>query len=420
MKLIYIMKKLKWTTIRLLYKGATMSIEELHFPFLSKEHVLLRKSIREFAKQEIIPNSLDRDKTENLEGTVKIFKKLSELGYAGIRLPDKYEGQNMDIYSTIILMEELGYADLSIALTMLIHVGTAAACINQLASEELKREYLPLIAKGEKILAFAMTEEDVPGSLSTYMQTQAHFEKDKYIINGTKAFITNASIADFFIVFARTNPNEIGHKGISLFLVEKDFPGISIDEEPALGDRAGSWGTIRFNNCEVPKKNLIMEAPNAFATAMHFFNYERMENPSVCNGIAHRALDESIQFLSKRKDPRTGKSFIKSYQGVQFQVAEMYALIRSSRLNVWHAAYLSENGYAFTKEVSAAKFFANEAVRKVCTDAIQLHGGYGFSASMAVEKLFRDGMFGGIAGGTLEALKDRTTREIVREKGITS
>ena len=325
----------------------------------------------------------------------------------------------MDMYSEIILMEELGYADPNIAVTMLIHTGAAAACIYQLAPEELKQKYLPAIARGEKILAFAMTEDIVPGSWSSYMKTTSKLDGDRYILNGRKVFITNAGIADLFVVFARLDQEKPDHRGVGIFLVEKDFPGFSFEgEEPTLGLRAASWGTISFNNCEVPKENLIMGPPKAFAAAMNLFNQERLENPSVCNGIAARALDETVNFLSQRKDPRSGKSFIESYQSLQFKIAEMYAMIRSSRLSVWHAAYLLESGYPYIKEVSAAKFFANEAVRKVCSDAVQLHGGYGYSASLIAEKLLRDGMFGGIAGGTLEALKLRTIREIFKERGI--
>jgi acyl-CoA dehydrogenase len=388
-------------------------------PFLKEEHRLLRSSVREFAEKEIIPTALERDKNCDVEGTVKIFKKLARLGYAGIRIPEKYGGQEMDMYSEIILMEELGYADPSVAVTMLIHTGAAAACIYQLAPDELKQNYLPAIAKGEKILAFAMTEDEIPGSWSSYMKTTAKVDGDKYILNGRKVFITNAGIADLFVVFARVDHEKLDHRGIGIFLVEKEFPGVSFEsEEPALGLRAASWGTISFNKCEVPKENLITGPPNAFAAAMNLFNQERLENPSVCNGIATRALDESINFLSQRRDPRSGKSFIESYQSLQFRIAEMYALIRASRLGVWHAAYLLENGHPYVKEVSAAKFFANEAVREVCNYAIQLHGGYGYSASLIVEKLLRDGMFGGIAGGTLEALKLRTIREILRKKGL--
>jgi len=326
----------------------------------------------------------------------------------------------MDIYSEIILMEELGYADPSVAITMLIHTCAAAACIYKLASDELKQRYLPAVAKGEAILAFAMTEDAVPGSWSSYIKTTAKLEGNKFVINGRKVFITNAGIADLFVVLARMS-EEKDHRGIGVFLVEKKFPGVVIEgEEPSLGLRAASWGTISFENCEVPRENLIMGPPKAFAAVMDLFNMERLGNPSICNGIAARAFDEAITFLSQRKDPRTGESFIEGYQGLQFKIAEMYSLIRASRLSVWHAAYLYENGLPYVKEVSAAKFFANEAVRRVCLEALQLHGGYGYSAALVVEKLLRDGIFGGIGGGTLEVLKLRVVREILKERGIVS
>ncbi|MEM3586343.1 MAG: acyl-CoA dehydrogenase family protein [Candidatus Jordarchaeaceae archaeon] len=326
----------------------------------------------------------------------------------------------MDIYSEIILMEELGYADPCVAAIMVIHTGTAAARIYKLAPEEIKQRYLPSIAKGEKILAFAMTEDAVPGSWLSYMKTTAKLvEGDKYIINGRKVFITNAGIADLFVVFARTNPKEKGHRGISIFLVERNFPGLVFEgEEPALGIRAASWGTILFDNCEVPKKNVILEAPNAFAAALDLFNVERLENSSVCNGIATRALDETINFLSQRKEPKNGESFLNTYQSLQFKISDMYALIRASRLNVWHTAYLMENVFPYIKQVSASKFFANEVVRKVCLEAVQLHGGYGYSTAFFVEKLLRDGIFGGIGWGTIEILKLRVIREIFREIGM--
>ena len=391
-----------------------MYLEDLKLPFLTTEHQLLRQSIRDFAKKELIDGALERDEKNDINETVRLFKKLNKLDVLGIRIPEKYGGAGADMYSELILMEELGYADASVALTTLIHTGAAAAVIYEMAPEELKQKYLPKVATGEKILAFAMTESDVPGSWSSYMQTSARLDGDHYVLNGTKVFITNATIADLFVVFARTNPEEKGHKGIGIFLVEKDFPGISTAEEPSFGDGAGSWGSVFFDNCRVPKENLIKDGPTAFAEAMRLFNYERMENPSICNGIAQRALDETISFLSQRKEPKKGLPFTKAYQHVQFKLAEMYARIRASRLMVWHACFLAENGHPFVKEVSSAKFFANETVRWVCEQALQLHGGYGFSKSFIVQKLLRDGFFGGIAGGTLEALKDRTARELLK------
>lgn len=391
-----------------------MYLDDLKLPFLTTEHQLLRQSIRDFAKKEIMEGALERDEKNDIKETVRLFKKLRQLDVLGIRIPEKYGGVGADMYFELILMEELGYADASVALTTLIHTGAAAAVIYEMASEELKQKYLPKVATGEKILAFAMTESDVPGSWSSYMQTTARLDGDHYVLNGTKVFITNATIADLFVVFARTTPDEKGHKGIGIFLVEKEFPGVSTAEEPSFGDGAGSWGSIFFDNCQVPKENLVKDAPTAFAEAMQLFNYERMENPSICNGIAQRALDETISFLSQRKDPRKGFPFTKSYQHVQFKLAEMYARIRASRLMVWHACYLAENGHPFIKEVSSAKFYANETVRWVCEQALQLHGGYGFSRSFIVQKLLRDAFFGGIAGGTLEALKDRTARELLK------
>ncbi len=284
----------------------------------------------------------------------------------------------------------------------------------------LREKYLPSIASGERILAFAMTEDEVPGSWSSYMKTKAEIKGDKYLLNGRKTFITNAGVADIFIVFARLNLME-GARGIGMFIVERDFPGFHFDGEiPGLGVRALSWGTITLEDCEVPRENLIVSPPKAFSLAMDMFNTERIGNPSICNGIAQRAFDEALEFLVGRRDPRTGKSLLESYQGLQFKIAEMASLIRSSRLNVWHCAYLIQSGKPYVKEVQLAKLFANEMVRKICIDSMQLQGGYGYSAELFTEKLVRGGMFGGIGWGALEILKLRYISELMKEKGITS
>ncbi len=160
---------------------------------------------------------MERDEKGDLKETVRLFRKLKDLDVFGLRIPEKYSGMGADMYSELILMEELGYADASVAITTLIHTGAAAAVIYEMASEEIKQKYLPKVATGEKILAFAMTEGDVPGSWSSYMQTTATLDGDHYVLNGTKVFITNATIADLFVVFARTHPEEKGHKGIGIF-----------------------------------------------------------------------------------------------------------------------------------------------------------------------------------------------------------
>ncbi|MEM2509524.1 MAG: acyl-CoA dehydrogenase family protein [Candidatus Methanomethylicia archaeon] len=392
----------------------------MYLPFLNGKHLLIRSTLRDFASRRLIATDVMRREREgDINGTVEVFRELAKLGYTGIRIPEDYGGMGEDIYSWIILMEELGYFDPNIAGMMLIHTGAASQCIVHFASEDLKRKYLPLIARGERILAFAMTEDEIPGSWSSYMKTKAEIKGDKYLLNGRKTFITNAGVADIFIVFARLDPMEKGARGIGMFIVEKNFPGFHFDGEiPGLGTRALSWGTITLEDCEVPRENLIVGPPKAFSLAMDMFNTERIGNPSICNGIAQRAFDEALEFLIQRRDPRTGKSFLESYQGLQFKIAEMASLIRSSRLNVWYCAYLIQNEKPYVKEVQLAKLFANEMVRRVCIDSMQLQGGYGYSAELLTEKLVRGGMFGGIGGGTLEILKLRYISELMKEKGL--
>jgi alkylation response protein AidB-like acyl-CoA dehydrogenase len=397
-----------------------MVLEDLHLPFLSEKHFLIRSTLRDFAGRRLkAADVIRRERDGDIWGTVEVFRDLARLGYAGIRVPEDYGGMGEDIYSWIILMEELGYFDPNVAGMMLIHTGAASQCIVHFASEDIKRKYLPSIARGERILAFAMTEESIPGSLSSHMTTSARLEGDKYIINGRKTFITNAGVADLFILFARVDQREKGARGIGMFIVERSSPGLRFDGEiPGLGMKALSWGSITLEDCEVPKENLILGPPKAFSKAMDMFNTERIGNPSICNGIAQRAFDEALEFLMKRIDPRSGKSFIESYQGIQFKIAEMASLIRSSRLNVWHSAYLIQSGKPYVKEVQLTKLFANEMVRKVCIDSMQLQGGYGYSAELLTEKLVRGCMFGGIGGGTIEILKLRYISELMREKGI--
>lgn len=393
-----------------------MVLEDVNLPFITDEHRIVRRTIREFCREKIIPNSL---KWERERFSVKsILMELAKLGVLGIRIPVEYGGQSSDLYSWITMLEELGYADASIAAPVLIHTGAASTLIVEYGSRDIKERYLPKIARGEKILAFAMTEAEVPGSWSSYLKTTAKLDNDHYVINGTKAFITNACIADLFIVFARTDPKTPGHRGVSVFLVEKN-DNMIITEEPSLGfNLPGLWGTIIFDDVRVPRENLLLPAPKAFTLSMLSFNRERIGNPSICNGIAQRAFDEAVNFLKGRRGPDHATGELKipftDYEYIRIKLAEIATKIKASRLMVYHAAYLIENSLPYVRDVSMAKAFANEVVREVAMDSLQLSGAYGYSGSFIVQKLLRDGLFGGIGGGTIEIQKLRIAEEILR------
>lgn len=375
--------------------------------------------MREFAEKEITPTALKRDKECDIKGTLEILKKLFSLGYGGIRVPREYGGAGEDLYSWIIMLEELGYADLSVAMPMLVHSGSACDIILDSGSESIKQKHLPLICKGEELLGIAITESDIPGSWASYVSTTASSRGGKYNLKGKKMFITNAGLANLFVVFARSSALEKGHEGVGIFLVERDSPGFSFEGEvPSIAATASSWGIISFDNCEVPDENMLMPPPDAFSRGMRMFNTERVGNPSICNGMAQRALDEAVRFLRDRKEPKAGKSFLDSYQDLQFKVAEMDASIRACRMLVWYAAFLLQNGLPPTKEVAEAKFLSNQTVRQVCTESAQLQGAYGLTKGLFAEKLVRDSMYGGIAGGTIEILKSRAASEIVKQMRI--
>ena len=361
---------------------------------LDEEHELLRRNLRQIAENELAPKAAYWDETETFPW--ESIKKLSELGIMGLTVPEAYGGSGGDMMSFVLALEEFARVDAATAVTLLIHLGVANKCIAMYGTEEQKRRYLPPLASGEKIAAFAMTEPGA-GSDALAMKTRAVDAGDHYVLNGVKHFITNGGVASTYTVLAKTD-STAGAKGISIFIVEKDFPGFSVaKEDHKMGIRGSSFAELVFDNCQVPKENLLLAAPRAFSRVMGLFNSERIGNASTCLGIAQGAFDFALRYVQERE---TFGHRLCENQGIQWMLADMAAQIESARLLIYRAADYIQKGLPFIKEASIAKLVANEMVVRVTNDAVQLLGGYGYTRDFPVERMMRDGKALSFGGGT--------------------
>jgi butyryl-CoA dehydrogenase len=303
-------------------------------------------------------------------------------------------------------MEELcragGFAPLT-------HLGASRA-ISEFAGEELRQKYLPPLASGETLGAYAQTEPGA-GSDATAMRTAAALDGDNYVLNGTKCFISNAEVADVFVVLAKTDPSQ-RKGGISVFIVEKDSPGLSVGKaEDKMGMDASPTNEIVFDNCVVPKDNLMVAEGEAFKLMMGSFNAERCGNSAACLGMAERAFKKAFAYAGQREAfdrPLT------RFQGIQWMLADMAIQIEAARLLTYNAAWKIDQKLPAAKEAAIAKCYANEMAQRVINDAIQIHGGYGYMKEYEVERLWRDVRGLAFGGGTPQILRNRIAAELLR------
>ena len=363
---------------------------------LSEEHEMIRKMVRDFAKNEVAPTAAERDEEERFDKG--LFDKMAELGLTGIPWPEEYGGIGSDYVAYCIAVEELSRVCASTGVTLSAHTSLASWPIFKFGTEEQKQRYLRPLATGEKIGAYGLTEPG-SGSDSGAMRTMARRDGDDYILNGSKIFITNGGVADTYVVFALTDP-EKKQKGTSAFIIEKDFEGFSVGKkEKKLGIRSSPTTEIIFEECRVPKENLLGEEGDGFKIAMMTLDGGRNGIAAQAVGIAQGALDAAIEYAKERV--QFGKP-ISAQQGVGFKLADMATSVEAARLLTYQAAWLESQGLPYGKESAMSKLFAGDAAMRVTTDAVQIFGGYGYTKDYPVERFMRDAKITQIYEGTQE------------------
>jgi len=391
--------------------GITTKIEEAQnlYPFvLTEEQEDLRREIREFAAREIAPNVSRWDETG--EFPLDAIKKLGAMGLLGILFPAEYNGAGMGYIDYVLALEELSAVDGSVGLTVAAHNSLGANHIFLAGAETQRRKYIPRLATGEWIAAWALTE---PGSGSDAggARTTAVRKGDHFVLNGTKTFITNGHYADVLVVIAVTAKDK-GTHGLSAFVVEKGTPGFRTGKkENKLGLRASDTAELIFDNCEIPANNLLGEEGEGFIDAMRVLDGGRISIAALSLGIARGALDAALKYVKERR--QFGKA-IAEFQGIQWKLADMATELDAARLLTQRAGVLKDAGRKVTRESSMAKLFASEVAVKICNEAVQLLGGYGFIKDYPVEKFYRDVKLCTIGEGTSEIQRMVIAREILK------
>ncbi len=379
------------------------------YPFiLTEEQEQLRHEIREFAMREIAPHVMEWD--EASEFPITTVKKLAQMGLLGIIFPPELGGAGLSYVDYVLAIEELSSVDGSIGIIVAAHNSLCTNHIFIAGSEAQKKKYVTRLASGEWLGAWALTEPGA-GSDASNSRTKAVKKGDRYILNGSKTFITNGRYADAVVVIAVTDKSK-GTHGLSAFLVEKGTKGFRPGKkENKLGLRASDTSELIFEDCEIPEENLIGVEGEGFIDAMRVLEGGRVSIAALALGIARGALDAALKYVKERR--QFGKA-IAEFQGIQWKLADMATMLDAARLLTQRAAVLKDGGRKVTRETSMAKLFASEVAVKICDDAVQLFGGYGFIKDYPVEKYYRDVKLCTIGEGTSEIQRMVIAREILK------
>ena len=372
-------------------------IERLLF---TKEHEMIHQAARDFAQNEIVPIAAEFDETG--EFPMKTIKKMGEMGFMGIEVPEEYGGAGMDTLAYVLALEEISKADAAHGTIMSVNNSLYAYGILNFGTEEQKKKFLPPVASGKAIGAYSLTEP-MSGSDAGTMQGRAVREGDYYIINGRKSWVTSGPVADYIVLFTMTDPTK-RHRGISAFLIETDKPGfVRGKKEPKLGIRASATSEIVFDDYRVPVSYRLGEEGEGFKIAMTVLDAGRIGIAAQALGIAEAAFEASVSYA---KDREAFGQKIGQFQGIGFKLADMKTRIEASRLLLYDAALAKErskkSGTRFTLEASMAKLFASETACFVTDAAVQIHGGMGYSKELPIERYYRDARITPIYEGTSE------------------
>lgn len=366
---------------------------------LTKEQSLFEKMIKSFAEKEVKPLAAEIDETERFP--VETVKKMAPLGIMGIPVPEEYGGSGGNNLMYSIAIEELSAACATTGVIVSAHTSLCVAPILENGTPAQKQKYLPKLASGEWLGAFGLTEPNA-GTDASAQQTTAIEDGDNYILNGSKIFITNAGYAQVYIILAMTDKSA-GIKGISAFIVEEGTPGFSIGKkEKKMGIRGSSTCELIFENCVIPKENLLGKIGKGFGIAMKTLDGGRIGIAAQALGIAQCAMDETVKYIKERK--QFGRP-ISAFQNTQFQLAELQTKISAARLLVRSAAFKKDQGINYSTDAAMAKLYAAEVAMEMANKAIQFHGGYGYTREYSVERLLRDAKITEIYEGTSEVQK---------------
>ena len=375
---------------------------------LSEEHLMIRDAARDFAQTELLPGVIERD--EKQEFPAEQIKKLGELGFMGMMVSPENGGSGMDTLSYVLAMEELSKIDASSSVVVSVNNSLVCWGLETFGSAEQKAKYLTRLASGEIIGSFCLSEPEA-GSDATSQATTAVDMGDHYLLNGTKNWITNGGTCEIALVIAQTD-REKGHRGINVLIVEKGMEGFVVGKkEDKLGIRGSDTHTLLFNDVKVPKENRIGEDGFGFKFAMKTLSGGRIGIAAQALGIAQGALDLALSYSKERTT--FGKP-IHEHQAIAFKLADMEMKIEQARMLVYKAAWLKDQGMAYDKESAMAKLAASEAAMWVSTEAVQVHGGYGFVKEYHVERLMRDAKITQIYEGTSEIQRIVISRDMIK------
>ena len=376
---------------------------------LTEEQLMIQSAARDFAQNECKPGVIERD--EHQKFPAEQVKKLGELGFLGMMVDPKYGGGGMDAISYVLAMEEISKVDASCSVVMSVNNSLVCWGLEHFGNEAQKQKYLVPLAKGEIIGAFCLSEPEA-GSDATSQRTTAIDKGDHYLVNGTKNWITNGSTASVYLVMVQTNV-ELGHKGINCLIMERGMPGFVVGpKENKMGIRGSDTHSLMFTDVKVPKENRIGEEGFGFKFAMKTLGGGRIGIASQALGIAQGAYELALAYSKERK--AFGK-LISQHQAIQFKLADMATRIECARLLIFKAAWLKDQGLPCEKEGAQAKVFASETAMWVTTEAVQVHGGYGFVKEYHVERLMRDAKITQIYEGTSEVQRIVISRALLMD-----
>lgn len=376
---------------------------------LTEEQKIWKKIVHEFAEKELRPKAREVDEKE--EFNWEAFRKAGPVGLTGMSIPEEYGGSNVDMVSNAIAFEELGWGCGSTALAFTAHNGLGTAPIALYGSKELKKKWLPLVASGKnKLGALALTEPGAGSDIQGGVITRAEKDGDEWVINGSKMWNTNASIAEYIITLVRTDLKG-GSKSLSMILVPTDSKGLSIaPAEKKMGLRGSPTHAVTYDNVRVPQGNLIGPEGKGLQQTLATLDAGRISIGAISIGLARGAMEAAVQYAKERK---AFNQSLADFQAIQFKIANMEMEIELARTYIYKAAWLKDQGRPYSKEAAIAKLYATEMAERVIYDAIQIHGGYGYSREYPVERMYRDARLMTIGEGTSEILRLVISRHVL-------
>lgn len=375
---------------------------------LSEEQGMIREMVRDFAENEIMPIASEIDREGRFP--FETFKKMGELGIMGLPWPEEYGGAGADTVCYAIAVEEISRACGSHGISYAAHISLGSSPIYLFGSEEQKRKYLTPLARGEAIGAFGLTEPEA-GSDAGSTKTTAVSDGNEWVINGAKSLITNGPIAGTVITAAKTDPSARGSHGISTFIVETDRPGFSVGkEEDKFGLRGSPTSQLFYEECRIPKENLLGKEGEGFGQILEVLDGGRISIGAMALGLGQAALEASVKYAKERHQFERP---IADFQAVQWMIADASTRLEAARLLVYKSAYLEDQGKKFTKEAAMGKLFASEAAELACFNAMQIYAGYGYTKDYPVERFYRDNRLTQIGEGTSEIQRLVIARQVL-------